>query len=54
MYIPEPQFIEMTWGISAFVACAHSGHPSQQTAAKEEIQQADQTDNTVQLPSRNI
>ncbi|MFA6456857.1 MAG: TonB family protein [Bacteroidota bacterium] len=52
-YIPEPQFIEMTWGDIASLHAPIPDIPSQQTAAKEEIQQADQTDNTVQLPSRN-
>ncbi|MFA6470096.1 MAG: energy transducer TonB [Bacteroidota bacterium] len=52
-YIPEPQFVEMTWGDITSLNAPIPDIPTQQTAAKEEIQQADQSDNTVQLPSRN-
>ncbi|MFA5831942.1 MAG: energy transducer TonB [Bacteroidota bacterium] len=51
-YIPEPQFVEMTWGDISSLQAPIPEIPSEQTAAKEEVQQADQTDNSVALPSR--
>jgi TonB family protein len=51
-YIPEPQFVEMTWGDINSLQSPVPEIPSERTAAKEEIQQADQTDNSVALPSR--
>jgi TonB family protein len=52
-YIPEPQFVEMTWGDINSLNAPIPDIPSQQTAAREEVQEADQSDNSVALPSRN-
>lgn len=53
-YIPEPQFVEMTWGDASSLQMPMPQIPSERTAAKEEVQQAEQTDNTVELPSRKF
>ncbi len=53
-YIPEPQFVEMTWGDITSLVAPIPEIPSEQTAAKEEVQKADQTDNSVTLPSRRF
>lgn len=52
-YIPEPQFVEMTWGDITSLNAPIPDIPSQQTAARQEIQDAEQADNSVALPSRN-
>jgi TonB family protein len=52
-YIPEPQFVEMTWGDITSLNAPIPDIPSQQTAAREEIQDANEADNSVALPSRN-
>jgi outer membrane biosynthesis protein TonB len=51
-YIPEPQFVEMTWGDISSLQSPIPNLPSERTAVKEEVQQSDQTDNSVALPSR--
>lgn len=51
-YIPEPQFVEMTWGDISSLQSPIPNIPSERDAAKEEIQQSEQTDNSVALPSR--
>ena len=51
-YIPEPQFVEMTWGDISSLNSPIPNIPSERPSAKEEVQQANQTDNTVALPSR--
>ncbi len=53
-YIPEPQYVEMTWGDIRSTQAPIRQIPSQQTAAKEEVQRDDQTDNSVALPSRQF
>ncbi len=52
-YIPEPQVVEMTWGDVNSLNTPMPDIPAQQTAAREEIQEADEADNSVALPSRN-
>lgn len=52
-YIPEPQIVEMTWGDINALNTPMPDLPAQQTAAREEIQEADEADNSVALPSRN-
>ncbi|MDP1676812.1 MAG: hypothetical protein Q8L88_08065 [Bacteroidota bacterium] len=51
-YIPEPQFIEMMWGDIASLQSPMPNIPSEKSTAKEEVQQSDQTDNSIALPSR--
>jgi len=51
-YIPEPQFVEMTWGNISSLQSPMPNIPSEKSAAKEDVQQSDQTDNSVALPSR--
>jgi outer membrane biosynthesis protein TonB len=51
-YIPEPQFVEMTWGDINSLNAPMPDIPSQRTAAREEQQQAEEADNSVALPSR--
>lgn len=51
-YIPEPQFIEMTWGDISSLQSPLPNIPSEKATAKEETQEADQTDNSIALPSR--
>lgn len=53
-YIPEPQFVEMTWGEITSTQAPIPNIPSQQTAAKEQQQQDEKTDNTVALPARKF
>jgi outer membrane biosynthesis protein TonB len=52
-YIPEPQFVEMTWGDVTSLNAPVPDIPSQKNAAREEQQQAEEADNSVALPSRN-
>ncbi|MCK9410029.1 MAG: hypothetical protein WCX28_03540 [Bacteriovoracaceae bacterium] len=52
-YIPEPQFVEMTWGDITSLNAPIPDIPSQQNAVREEFQQADEADNSIALPSRN-
>ncbi len=51
-YIPEPQFVEMTWGDISSLQSPMPNIPSERSSAKEEVQQSDRTDNSVALPSR--
>jgi outer membrane biosynthesis protein TonB len=51
-YILEPQFVEMTWGDISSLQSPMPSIPSERSTSKEEVQQSDQTDNTVALPSR--
>ncbi len=51
-YIPEPQFVEMTWGDINSLQSPVPAIPSERTAAQEEAMQDNQTDNSVALPSR--
>lgn len=51
-YIPEPQFVEMTWGDISSLQSPMPNIPSEKSTANEQTQYADQTDNTVALPSR--
>ncbi len=53
-YIPEPQFVEMTWGDVTSLQAPIPQIPSEQTAAREETQQETTTDNTIALPSRRF
>lgn len=51
-YIPEPQIVEMTWGSITSRQSAIPNIPTEQSSARPEAEQAEQTDNTVALPSR--
>ncbi len=53
-YIPEPQFIEMTWGDITSHNAPIPEIPTAQSTAQEELQRADRTDNSVALPSRRF
>lgn len=52
-YIPEPQFVEMTWGDISSLNAPIPDIPSQPSAAQQELQLAEEADNTIALPSRN-
>jgi hypothetical protein len=51
-YIPEPQFVEMTWGSITSQQSAIPNLPTEQTSARPEASQDEQTDNSVAMPSR--
>jgi TonB family protein len=51
-YIPEPQFIEMTWGDISPLESPLPNIPSERATAKEETQNANEADNSIALPSR--
>lgn len=51
-YIPEPQFVEMTWGSITSQQSAIPNLPTEQTSARPEAAQDDQTDQSVAMPSR--
>jgi len=51
-YIPEPQFVEMTWGNISSLQSPMPNIPSEKSTATEDVQQSDNADNSVALPSR--